>query len=221
MGNMGLETQVSRGQKAQVLLLYGGQNGVSASAGGGGDEVRKARVGRFVVQKHGDCEGVVARRERAGRAGARSVKGVGGLTNAVAVRSGAASNCVHHGIRSHSRVAVHACRANADQRQMMSWAGRARAAWPVSAMGSTTASAAGLGTGNLGMSSRGLTSNIQLIFRCARGNPWVSVHCLEAVYVLTQQAWLARFSSSSCTPVVAVDRCNLTSVRAIGEEALS
>lgn len=123
MGNMGLETQVSRGQKAQVLLLYGGQNGVSASAGGGGDEVRKARVGRFVVQKHGDCEGVVARRERAGRAGARSVKGVGGLTNAVAVRSGAASNCVHHGIRSHSRVAVHACRANADQRQMMSWAG--------------------------------------------------------------------------------------------------
>lgn len=93
MENMGSETQVSRGQEAQVLLLYGGQNGVSASAGGGGDEVRKARVGRFVVQKHGDCEGLVARRERAGQASARSVKGVGELTNAVAVRSGAASNC--------------------------------------------------------------------------------------------------------------------------------
>jgi hypothetical protein len=88
-----LETQVSRGRRAQVPLLYGGQNGVSASAGCGGDEVRKARVGRFIVQKHGDCAARVARRERAGLAGAGAVKGVEGLTNAVAVRSWGASNC--------------------------------------------------------------------------------------------------------------------------------
>jgi hypothetical protein len=50
------ETQVSRGQGAQGVLLHGGQNGVSSTAVGGGDEVRKARVRRFMLQQHGDWE---------------------------------------------------------------------------------------------------------------------------------------------------------------------
>ena len=59
-----LETQVSRGQGAQGVLLYGGQNGVSASSTGGGDEVRKARVVGFMLQEHGDCRGKSRRRGR-------------------------------------------------------------------------------------------------------------------------------------------------------------
>lgn len=55
-----LETQVSHGQRAQGVLLYGGQNGVSSSTADDGDEVRKARVRRSMLQIHGDCGGVVA-----------------------------------------------------------------------------------------------------------------------------------------------------------------
>jgi hypothetical protein len=51
---------VSRGQGAQGVLLYGGQNGVSSSAVGGGDKVWKAGVRRFKLQQHGDCDGRVA-----------------------------------------------------------------------------------------------------------------------------------------------------------------
>jgi hypothetical protein len=51
---------VSRGQGAQGVLLYGGQNGVSSSAVRGGDKVWKARVRRFKLQQHGDCDGRVA-----------------------------------------------------------------------------------------------------------------------------------------------------------------
>lgn len=53
---------MSRGQAAQGVLLYGGQNGVSSSAVGGRDQVWEARVRRRGLQKHcGGCDVRVAR----------------------------------------------------------------------------------------------------------------------------------------------------------------
>jgi hypothetical protein len=138
-----LETQVSRGQGAQGVLLYGGQNGVSASSAGGGDEVRKARVVGFMLQEHGDC---LSRQESPARtksvngqfwAGACNVKGreaYSALTNAVATRGPApSSNCFPpRDPRATVEWLCTSAEQFADRRQMMSLAW-ARAAWPVSA----------------------------------------------------------------------------------------
>jgi hypothetical protein len=95
------------------------------------------------------------------------------------------------GSESHSRVAVHECRAICGS-----------AADDVVGLGES--SVAGIrelaaqqragqawGLRRSTFSQRGPAG---LIFACARGNPWVIVHCLVQVYVFLQQAWLARFS---------------------------